>query len=431
MTLNLFLDWFSYHLGGWRMPGTRTDPADALSVQIDMAQQAERAKIHAIFVADISRLEHNSIRHPMSHKLEPFVMLGALAVKTEKIGLITTASTSFMEPYNLARAFSTLDHMSHGRAGWNIVTSFNGYENFGLEPTAHDDRYLRAYEYMDVVTQLWDSWSDDAVANDKENGSWTRPEEIHSIDFHGKDFHVAGPLNIARSPQGWPVFVQAGASDTGMDFAARYADEVFTIQGVLDRAQDFYKRMKEKTERAGRDPSKLYILPGLHPIIGDTETAARRLAEQLVELVDLQYARNFLAYLMGGVRLDDLELDEPIPLERLPSPDNVQGDRGRYVQYYKWAVGERRTLRELSHIAVQARGHLLAVGSAEQVADTMEEWFTQGGCDGFQLQPPYVMDGLDRVTNELIPILQERDLFQTDYVGTTLRDHLGLVRPTA
>jgi FMN-dependent oxidoreductase (nitrilotriacetate monooxygenase family) len=428
MTLNMFLDWFSYHKAGWRLPDTPSDLRDAFRVQLVMTQRAEAAKLDAVFVADIPRLERTMDKHPMAHKIEPFVMLGGIATQTEEIGLIGTASTTLMEPYNLARLLSTLDHVSGGRAGWNIVTSHSGGENFGQETLEHDERYARAYEYMEVVTALWDSWSDDAVLNDKSTGCWSDPSKIRPINFRGEHYSVAGPLNIARSPQGWPVLVQAGASDAGLAFAARYAEMVFTVQGTLDKAQEFYRKVKDKAVKAGRDPGKVRVMPGIQPVLGDTEADAESLADHLADLIDVDDAIGFLQYQMSGVDLDGLDPGRPIPLERLPPPEQIQGERGRYAQYRKWTM-EGRTLANLARTAASGRGHLFAVGTAEQVAATMEDWFLERGCDGFQIQPPFLMEGLDRVIDELVPLLQSRGLAQTMYEGSTFRERLGLERP--
>jgi FMN-dependent oxidoreductase (nitrilotriacetate monooxygenase family) len=426
MALNLFLEWANYHHGGWRLPDTPSDPSEAFRTQLVIAQKAEAAKMDAIFKADIPRVE--KWKHPMGHQLEPFVMLGAIAAGTNEIGLIGTASTTLMEPYNLARLVATLDHISGGRAGWNIVTSRVGGENFGKETLEHDERYARAYEYLDVVTALWDSWSDNAVVNDKSSGTWSDSSKIRPIDFRGQHYSVAGPLNISRSPQGWPVLVQAGASDTGVAFAARYAEMVFTVQAELGRAQDFYRKVKDATVKAGRDPEKVRLMPGIQPILGDTEAEAKKLADHLAEMIDLEDAMGFLTSTISGVRFDDLDPNKPIPLDRLPAPEEVQGERGRYAQFRKWTV-EGQTLADLARTSAQGRGHLFAVGTAEQVAATMEQWFIERACDGFQIQPPFLMEGIDRVVDELIPILQSRGLAQTEYEGSTFRERLGLERP--
>lgn len=428
MNLCLFFSPGGYHRGAWRNPGSRSDELLTFKFVSDVAQQAERAKLDAIFLADALSVG-DTTKHPTANKLEPLTTLAALSTVTSKIGLIATASTSFTEPYNLARYFGSIDHLSGGRVGWNIVTSFLGAENFNQALPDHDERYSKAFEYVEIMTALWDSWQDDAVVNDKEGGAWSRPDRIRSIDFNGKYYRVAGPLNMARSPQGWPVLVQAGSSDTGMDFAATYAETIFTAQSSIVVAKEFYSNIKAQVARKGRDPRKVKVLPGLMPIIGDTEAEAQQLADEIANWVDLDDGRDALSLQLNHIDLNGLDLDRPIPRELMARPEEVQGGRSRYAFYYGLAVDGGYTLRELIKVRSVASGHSVVIGSAEQVADAMERWLTEDACDGFNLQPPHLMGGLDAITDQLIPILQERGSFHKEYEGTTLRDHLGLVRP--
>ena len=430
MNLNLFMANSGYHVGSWRRRGSRSEELLTLKLSADVARQAEAAKFDALFIADTMGWQDNSIgRQPRLHSLEPLTTLSALAAVTTRIGLIGTASTTYTEPYNLARYFSSLDHLSAGRAGWNIVTSFTGVGQFSVELPPHAERYAKTHEYMEVVSGLWDSWSDDAVVNDREGAEWARPGRIRPIDHVGRYYAVAGPLNIPRSPQGRPVYVQAGSSDSGMDFAATHAEVIFTAQPDLASARLFYSDVKKRVVGKGRQPDHVKVLPGLMPIIGPTEREAKQLADDIGDLIEIAAGLSPLQWLLGDVRLDDLDLDEPIPAERLAKPETVEGSRSRYEMFYRLTVEQGYTLRQLLKFKARASGHWSPVGTAEQVADEMTEWFTGGASDGFNVMPPYLPGGLDAITDELVPVLQERGLFRREYEGTTLRDHLGLTRP--
>jgi FMN-dependent oxidoreductase (nitrilotriacetate monooxygenase family) len=428
MRLNLFFAPAGYYDGAWRMPGTPADQLYTLPHLSRIAQQAERAKMDAIFLADrLDTAGENFFRSPTKFVVEPLTTLTALAAVTSKIGFIATMSTSFAEPFNVARYYASTDHLSGGRTGWNIVTSFVGAENFGKVLPDHDERYRQAHEFTEVVTRLWDSWDDDAVVHDAAAGRWTRPGSIRPIDFAGQHYQVAGPLNLPRSPQGRPVLVQAGTSATGMDFAASWAEVVFTVQPDLASGQSFYRDLKQRIDGKGRDSDQVKILPGIMPIIAETDSAAQALAEELSELIEFEAGFARLRANMDGI--DGLGLDDTIPPDRLPDPATVQGVRSRYELLYKLATQEGYTIRQLIKVVSSSGGHLNVVGTAEQVADTMQNWFLAGACDGFNIQAPYVMAGLEAVTGQLIPVLQDRGLFRREYEGTTLRDHFGLGRP--
>jgi N-acetyl-S-(2-succino)cysteine monooxygenase len=414
--------------GAWRLPNSRSGDVNSLAFVTEFARRAEGAKLDAVFMGDSVAATSLEFRQPPFQPLEPLTTLGSLAAVTDRIGLISTASTTFTEPYNLARYFASLDHLSSGRAGWNIVTSFAGDENFSVDLPPHDERYARAYEYLDVVTSLWDSWRDDAIVNDKDNGVWAIPDRIRPINFKGKYYSVAGPLNVARPPQGWPVLLQAGSSRAGMDFAAAWADVVFTAQATLDLAQSFYADVKARALNSGRDPDKVKVFPGIIPIIGDSEREARRLADELCDLIDIDAGRAALQRQLGPIPLDGLDLDQPIPSDLLVSPEEFHGTQTKYKDTYS-LTAQGMTLREILKSNALSSDQLLVIGTAEQVAGRMQEYFTEGGCDGFNIEPSHLMDGLTAVTDELIPILQERGLFRKDYEGATLRDHLGLDRP--
>jgi FMN-dependent oxidoreductase (nitrilotriacetate monooxygenase family) len=428
MTLALYNASSGISLGSWRRAGSTSDRLLGLDLIAEIAQKCERAGLDALFLADNVSPKPSDFRQALNYPLEPMVVLGALSAVTSKIGLIATGSTSFIEPYNLARMMATIDHLSGGRAGWNIVSSVAGAHNFSTTDLDHDERYRMADEYLRVVTQLWDSWRDDAIVQDKASGMWADPARVSPIDFAGDFFQVRGPLNIPRSPQGWPVLAQAGSSPAGLSLASRWADLVFTPQPTLEGAQRFYSALKKQAKDNGRHPDSIRVLPGFVPIIGDTETEAKRLAEELLDLIDYEAGRADLQRFIAPVDITDLDLDEPIPHERLIHPDQVQTGRTKYAQLYDLATAGA-SLRDLVRVKSSLTDHAHATGTAEQVADVMESYFTEGGCDGFMLTSPYMMGGLDAITDQLVPVLKERGLFRGDYEGTTLRDHLGLERP--
>lgn len=428
MNLTLYNAPSGISIGSWRRPDSTSDQLLGPDLITRVAQQCERAGFDALFLADNVSTGPDDFRQALNYPLEPMTVLGALAAVTSKIGLIATGSTSFIEPYNLARMMATIDHLSGGRAGWNIVTSVSGAHNFSTEMLPHDERYRQAEEYMQVVTGLWDSWKDDAILQDKEAGLWADPSRISPIDYQGEFFQVAGPLNVARSPQGHPVFAQAGSSPAGMGFATRWADLVFTPQPTLEGAQAFYAALKRQIADAGRDPSTVRVLPGFVPIIADTEAEAKKLQSDLLDLIDYESGRADLQRFIAPVDVSDLELDAPIPAERLVHPDQVETGRTKYRQLWELAVGGA-TLRDLVRVKASLSDHAGVVGTAEQAADVMEQYFTQGGADGFMIIPPYMPGGLDAITEQLVPVLKERGLFRREYVGSTLRENLGLERP--
>lgn len=431
MHLCLYLAPAGYQTGAWRWPDSGTEGITTLPFLTEMAVAAERAKMDALFIADNVSLEHmgeHPGKEPPRLALEPLTTLSALAASTTRIGLVATASTTFTEPYNLARYFASLDHLSNGRAGWNIVTSWKGGENFNGGLPEHEERYRRATEYVRLVQQLWDSWEDEAVVVDRKGGYWARPERIHPVDFDGRYYRVAGPLNIPRSPQGWPLLVQAGGSATGLEFAAAYGEMIFSVQHEIEAGKAFYAHLKDLVARQGRDPELVSVLPGLVPIVADTEAEARDLAADLAELGQFDEARDRLK-VNWKIDIEDLELDELVPAGRLPRPESFQGPRGRYETFYKLATEERYTVAKLMKFYAASGGHMVLTGTPGQVADAMATWVAERACDGFNLQPPYMTDGLRGITDKLIPALQERGLFRTEYQGATLREHLGVSRP--
>jgi FMN-dependent oxidoreductase (nitrilotriacetate monooxygenase family) len=430
MNLAVLIGGVGNHQGAWRRPNSRVEEVTSLSLFADLARWAERGKIDALFIADGLSLETQRLKGgPFGH-LEPITLLSAIAARTEHIGLIASVSTTFSEPYNVARQFASLDHISKGRAAWNIVTSAWGETNFGGRPLpSHAERYRRAEEYVAAITALWDSWADDAIAIDRAGGVYAEPSRVQPINFTGEHFRIQGPLNVPRSPQGRPVLVQAGSSDDGKDFAARHAEIVFTAQQTLGSSQAFYADLKARVQALGRDPDKVKILPGVSPIIASTETEALKLAKELRELINVEVGLERLQKQLGGVDLSGVEIDGPIPPEILPEVHTVQGRQSRYGVFKQLAVESKLTVRELIEIEVSSSGHWVTVGAPEQIADRLEERYRQGASDGFVLLPSYIPEGFQLLAEGLIPTLQQRGLFKSEYTGTTLRHHFGLARP--
>ncbi|MEJ3750870.1 LLM class flavin-dependent oxidoreductase [Actinomycetes bacterium KLBMP 9797] len=427
--LNAFLMGVGHHEAAWRLP--ESDPfahVDVAHFQ-RLARIAERGKLDSLFLADSPVLFHHIGRRPAG-SLEPTVLLTALAGVTSHIGLIGTASTTYNEPYNLARRFASLDHISGGRAGWNIVTTagLDAARNFNLdELPAHRDRYERAAEFIDVSLKLWDSWDDDAALGDKAAGVWGDEARIHPPAHAGRHFAVAGALNVPRSPQGHPLLVQAGSSEDGKELAARYAEAVFTAQQTLAEARAFYADIKARALHFGRSPDSIKVLPGIVPVIGATEAEARRLEEELDRLIKPEYAVRQLASTLG-VPVAALELDRELPAD-LPTEDQIEGAKSRYTLIVTLARRERLTVRQLIGRLGGGRGHRTFAGTPEQVADAIVDWWRAGAADGFNIMPPVLPSGLEAFVDHVVPILQRRGVFRTSYEGATLRDHYGLARP--
>jgi FMN-dependent oxidoreductase (nitrilotriacetate monooxygenase family) len=349
---------------------------------------------------------------------------------TTHVGLIATASTSYNEPYNLARRFATLDHLSDGRAGWNIVTSASQAEarNFGLEGRAdHADRYRRATEFVGVVNKLWDSWEDGALLGDKESGLYADPVRTHAIDHVGDFFRVAGPLSVPRSPQGRPVLVQAGTSNDGITLGARYAEAIFTAQRTIAEGKAFYDELKGRAVQwFGRDPGHITILPGISPFLGSTVQEARRVEEELLDLIQTEFALKQLSNFLDHEITEDL-LDERLP--PIPGEDDIEGHKSRSTLLVKLAREEDLSVRQLLGRVASGRGHRTFVGTPEQLADDLELWFRSGAADGFNFMPPSIPTQMEVFVDHVIPILQRRGLFREEYEGATLRENLGLPRP--
>ena len=431
MHLNLFIQSRGHHEASWRHPKSSKLPLTDIRYTVEMAQKAEAGLFDSIFLADVLGL-WNDVEQTPFNWLEPITTLAALAMETSRIGLIATASTTYTEPYNLARQFCSLDHISRGRIGWNIVTTWSPQAggNFGgIGQVSHADRYERAEEYMTVVKGLWDSWADDAVLDDRAGGRYADRRRVRSIDHAGPHYQVKGPLNLPRSPQGRPVFVQAGSSDTGRQFAARHAEAVFTAHLEKSTARAFYADLKTLVAAVGRNPDQVLILPGFSPIIGSTEAEARRFADELNELSDPETGRNRLSLRFGGHDFSHLPLDKTLSVEDFPDPSTNEASRSRTEVIVGFVREQRPTLRQLLAKLAGARGHFTFEGTPEQVADLMQDWVDDGVADGFNLMPPVLPEMLDVFIAEVVPLLQKRGLFRTAYEGATLRSHFGLARP--
>jgi FMN-dependent oxidoreductase (nitrilotriacetate monooxygenase family) len=431
MHINLFIQSRGHHEAAWRHPKSSALPLTDIRYTVELAQKAEGGLFDSIFLADVLGL-WNDVESTPFNWLEPITALAAVAMATSRIGLIATCSTTYTEPYNLARQFASLDHISNGRVGWNIVTTWSPQAgaNFGhIGQVGHADRYERAEEFMAVVTGLWDSWADDAVLDDRAGGRYADRTKVRTIDHKGPHYPVLGPLNMPRSPQGRPVFVQAGSSDTGKSFAARHAEAVFTAHLEKATAKAFYADLKGLIEAEGRNPRQVLILPGFSPIIGSTDAEAERYAEGLNELSDPEVGRHRLSQRFGGYDFSKLALDQPLSVADFPDPSKNEASRSRTEAVVALVARERPTLRQLLAKLAGARGHFTVAGSPEKIADLMQDWFEDGAADGFNLMPPVLPHQLDLFISEVVPLLQKRGLFREVYQGETLRSHFALSRP--
>jgi len=431
MHLNLFIHSRGHHEASWRHPKSSPKALTDISYLTESAQTAEIGLFDSIFLAD-TLVVNDDVAQAARTWLEPISTLGALAMATKKIGLIATASTTYMEPFNLARQFASLDHVSAGRIGWNIVTTWSApaARNFGAsDQVSHAERYLRAEEYLNITKALWDSWSDDAIVDNRASGLYAKIDGIRPI-FHSGDYYkVAGPLNVPRCPQGRPVLVQAGSSEVGREFAARHAEAVFTAHLEMATAIDFYKDLKSRAKAQRRDPDSIIILPGFSPIIAGTEAEAKQIAKELNELTDVEVGRKRLTGRFGGYDFSHLPLDRPLTTDDFPDPSTVQAARSRTEVIVGMVTREKPTLRQLLAKLAGARGHFIFTGTPEQVADELELWFKSGAADGFNLMPPIIPWMLEVFVEEVVPLLQQRGVFREEYKGTMLRDHYGLKRP--
>ena len=427
--LGAFMRPVGIHTAWWRVPGAFPDANFNLQHLVRFIQTLERGRFDAFFMADhlaVLNMPMAALRRSATAtSFEPLTLLSALAMVTERIGLVATASTTFDEPYHIARRFASLDHISAGRAGWNVVTTSNpdAALNFGLdEQVDHDERYRRAREFHAVVTGLWDSWADDAWLRDQDSGIFFDPAKLHVLDHKGEHLSVRGPLNIARPVQGWPVIVQAGASEAGRQLAAETAEVIFGSSRTMADAQSFYADVKARMRAIGRNPAHLKVLPGALVIVGNTQAEAQAKKAQLDSLVHPESGVPNLSIRLG-VDASGFDLDAPLP--DIPVTNQSQSGQAGLVAL---ARRDNLTVRQLAQLA-GGYGGLSMVGTPVTIADTMQAWLETEACDGFNVMFPTVPAGLDDFVDLVVPELQRRGLFRRDYEGATLRDHFGLPRP--
>ena len=425
--LNLFLMTRGHHEGAWRHPRANPRALTDLDLYVEAARIAEAAKFDAVFLAD--NLVGPESGQLTSGTLEPITLLTALALKTEHIGLIGTASTSYNHPYTLARQFATLDHISKGRAGWNIVTSWapRAGENYGLTADLeHSDRYRLAQEFVEAVDALWRSFPASAIVDDAASGQFVDIGQIRPINYAGQHIRTRGPLNVPSSPQGRPVLVQAGQSEDGRAFAAQWAEAIFTAHGSKESAQGFYSDIKARAHQNGRRPEDIVILPGISAAIGSTEYEAKEVWEELDSLTSVEVGLTRLSARFGGHDFSSLPLDRKLTRDDFPDPNLVEASKSRAIGYVETTLRDGLTLRQLLKRLAGARGHLAIAGTPERVADTIEDWFRSGAADGFNVMPPVINQQLELFASEVVPILRKRGLFRNAYDSHTLRGHFGL-----
>jgi FMN-dependent oxidoreductase (nitrilotriacetate monooxygenase family) len=431
--LGAFLQATGHHIAAWLHPEAQADAGLNLEHYKALAQEAERGKFDLVFVADSPGgygdphdIEVFSRDGKTAH-FEPVTLWSALSQHTRRIGFVATSTTTYEDPYTTARKFASLDWISGGRAAWNVVTTGADVSpNFSVPAhLEHAKRYERAEEYVDVVKGLWDSYEDDAFVRDRASGVFLNPEKLHLLNHKGRHFQVRGPLNIGRPPQGYPVIVQAGASESGRDLAARTAEVIFTANLTLEDAQDFYADVKGRLSRFGRQPEDLIVMPGIFPVLGGSEAEAAARYEELQALVHPAVAWSILQRHYAGVDLSGYSLDDRAP----PPPADTNGSKSRLKLVADLVAREQPTFRELYRAIATARGHRTVVGTPEQIADAMQLWIDRGAADGFNIMPPVLPTTLTEFVDQVVPILQRRGLFRTDYEGETLRENLGLKRP--
>jgi FMN-dependent oxidoreductase (nitrilotriacetate monooxygenase family) len=430
LRLGAFMRPVSIHTAAWRYPGGTPDANFNLKALVQYAQTLERGKFDAFFMADhlaVLNMPMDALKRSATvTSFDPLTLLPALAMATKHLGLIATASSTFEPAYTIARRFASLDHISEGRAGWNLVTTSNpdAALNFGMDDQMpHAERYARAREFFDVVTGLWDSWADDAFVRDVENGIYFDPAKLHVLDHKGKYLKVRGPLNIARPVQGWPVIVQAGASDAGRQLAAETAEMVFAAGGPIAEARAFYADVKGRAKKIGRNPDHIKILPGAFVVVGDSLDEAKEKRARLDSLVN--YDSSIAAVSIAlGVDARQFDPDKPLP-DDIPETQASKSGRERVIELGR---RENLTVRQIAG-RLGGYGGLGMLGTPAIIADQMEEWLLTEACDGFNVMFPYLPGGLDDFVDKVVPELQRRGLFRTEYEGTTLRENLGLPRP--
>ncbi|MGE0629345.1 MAG: LLM class flavin-dependent oxidoreductase [Hyphomicrobiaceae bacterium] len=423
--LNTVVMGLGMHPGAWRFrDGSAYDYTD-LAYFEHIARVSEKGAIHAIFLADTLAVSEENYERPNLGALDPTVVLSVLAGMTSHLGLIATASTTFNEPYNIARRISSLDHLSGGRAAWNIVTTFvpdvaANFGNAGLPQ--HDDRYVKAEEFVDIVVKLWESWGEGSTVGDKTRPVFADPTRIHAVDHEGPNYWVKGPLTLPRTPQVRPVLFQAGSSGPGRNLAARVADVVFTAQNTTKAALEFRADIRRRVQQFGRNPDKVKVMPGLMPVLGGTEAEARARKDKLDECGGQAELKKLA--LRVGCRVEDLKLDQPLPVEKILANDKFRASEGFRAAALRLSTEENLTVREILYR--NGGGHRQVVGTPEQVADTIETLWREGAADGFNIMIDAFPTGLDDFVNEVVPLLQKRGIFRTEPVGRTLRESLGI-----
>ena len=432
MRLGLFINPTGHHQASWRHPGADADAGVSFDHYRRVAVLAERHCFDMLFLADnqsVRTADLETRRRVAQYiaNFEPFTLLSALAAVTERIGLTCTASLTYNYPFQIARKFASLDFISGGRSGWNMVTSERSEApNFGIDDRLeHDDRYRRGAEVVEVCLGLWDSWEDGAFPRDKESGIFSDLDKLHPLDHAGEWVNVSGPLNVPRMPQGYPVLVQAGQSEAGRSFAARYAEVMFTTLLRVDRARELRAEMHERLAEHGRDPGDIKLMPGLAVIAGRTEAEARERHEELQSLLHPSVALSMLSAKIGYPDLSGYPLDLPLPRSAAPTED----PGGGFARWFEIAESEHLTLRQLAYRAAGSRAGMQIVGSYGQIADVMEEWFRTGAADGFNIQPAYFPGMFEEFVDGVMPQLRGRGLVRERYAGRTLRDHFELARP--
>ena len=432
MRLGAFVHETGQHVAAWRHPGAHTRSGTSFAEMVETAQLAERGKFDLLFLADSAAVNLSGsadVRGRMGKvvKFEPMTILSALAAVTKNLGLVATSTTTFNEPYTLARQFASLDQISGGRSGWNLVTSNNEQDalNYSREAhLSHSDRYDRAIEFADVVNGLWDSWDDDAFIRDKEAGVFFDPAKMHVLNHKGAHFQVRGPLNVACSPQGRPVLVQAGASGTGRDVAARLAELVFTAATTFEQAKEFYGDVRTRIPRFGRSQDQVKVMPGFYPVVAPTASEAQEKYDYLQSLIQKPVGISILEHTIGVHGLDKIPLDGPVP-----EMADTNGPLSRQRLLLEQARRDKLTFWELCLANAGPRGHALSIGTPSHVADEMEHWFKDGAADGFNVMPAWLPGSLKDFVDLVIPELQRRALFRTEYEAMTLRENLGLPKP--
>ncbi|CDL80334.1 LLM class flavin-dependent oxidoreductase [Xenorhabdus cabanillasii] len=420
-----------HHPAAWRHPDVNARAALDIDHYLNMARTAEKGLLDLIFLSDTPSVFQDDQLGYGSRVVvfEPMTLLSALAMVTQHIGLVATASTTYKHPFNIAREFASLDHISHGRAGWNLVTSSKSHaaKNFGFaKHPEHDERYRQAAESWEIVTGLWDSWDDDALPRDKQSGIFYVPSKCHELNFQGKYFSVKGPLNISRPPQGHPIIVQAGSSEPGKELAARTAELVFTAQPDIDSAKAFYRDLKSRLHKYDRDYNDILIMPGLCFFIGPDEESAKEKFNNFRKLIHPKFGLSMLSDLLGGIDLSAYDINQPLP--DIPASN---GNQSRRAIIEKMSKSESLTIKQLYEKIIISRGHLVFVGSYQQVATQISQWLHENACDGFNLMPPSMPGCLDEFITSVVPELQKLNIFKTKYKDGTLREKLNIPKPAS